>query len=98
MLAVMMPVRGKDPPGPLLIPGSHQEADAEDSRETALVLVVQLARDAFGFQHVFEELRLGEAGACMHLYRLVHVHGKDSLKRGKSSPDLDGHAEKTYSR
>src|SRR5262249_20059640 len=63
----------------------HQEPDAEDTREAALVFPVQLALDAFAFKHVLEDLRLDEVIGCVDHHWLVYVHSQDSLCKKRTT-------------
>src|SRR5262249_15184619 len=77
----MVRVRSERLSGPFLVPGTHQDSDADDTREAALVFPVQLAPDAFAFKHVLEDLRLREVSGCVDHHGLVYVHGQDSFAK-----------------
>ena len=72
-------VRGQNLPGPFLVPGVHKYSDSENPGEASLVFAVQFTLDAFGFESIFENLRLGEAIDGADYHGFIRVHLQNSL-------------------
>jgi hypothetical protein len=79
MPSVVTLVRSEHLPCPFLVPGTHQDSDAHDTRETALVFPVQFALNALAFKHVFEDLRFGKVVRCVDYHWFVCFTGKTPL-------------------
>src|SRR5262249_48458384 len=72
-------MRGQRLAGSGFVFGTHKDFHWEDSCETSLIFSLQIAADAFAFEHALEYLRLGEIIGGKNFDRVICVHGRRSF-------------------
>lgn len=90
MAAVVVGVRSEYLPGALLVPGTHQDTDAEDTREAALVLSAQFALDSFALKCGLEDFRLGKVIGWVDHHWLVCVRSRTPFWKKKNQRLQEG--------